>query len=77
MRSVSLAMRQYSLYLKMGDTTSLCTSVIHIDLNTVPKGNTSMVVTFYMVTLCNFVVLMLSMVGDPLLGNGCGSPNHM
>jgi len=31
----------------------------------------------YTITLRNFVVLMLSMVGDPLLGNRCGSPNHI
>ena len=28
-------------------------------------------------TLRNFVVPTLSMVGDPLSGNGCGSPNHV
>ena len=33
-------MGQYSFYLKMGDTTSLHTSVIHTDPNTVPEGNT-------------------------------------
>ena len=31
----------------------------------------------YTITLRNFVVPTLSMVGDPLSGNGCGSPNHM
>ena len=31
----------------------------------------------YTITLRNFVVPTLSMVGDPLSGNGCGSPNHI
>ena len=29
------------------------------------------------ITLRNFVVPTLSMVGDPLSGNGFGSPNHI
>jgi len=33
--------------------------------------------TFYTITLRNFVVPTLSMVSDPLSGNGCGSPNHI
>jgi len=32
---------------------------------------------FYTITLRNFVVPTLSMVGDPLSGNGFGSPNHI
>jgi len=32
---------------------------------------------FYAITLRNFVVPTLSLVGDPLSGNGCGSPNHI
>ena len=31
----------------------------------------------YTITLRNFVVPTLSLVGDPLSGNGCGSPNHI
>jgi len=31
----------------------------------------------YAITLRSFVVPTLSMVGDPLPGNGCGSPNHV
>ena len=31
----------------------------------------------YTITLRIFVVPTLSMVGDPLSGNGCGSPNHI
>jgi len=32
---------------------------------------------FYTITLRNFVVQTLSIVGNPLSGNGCGSPNHI
>jgi hypothetical protein len=46
MTMVSLAMGQYSFYLKMGDTTSLHTSAIHTDSNIVPKGNNSMVILY-------------------------------
>jgi len=31
----------------------------------------------YTISLRNFVVQTLSMVGDPLSRNGCGSPNHI
>ena len=34
-------------------------------------------IPFYTITLRNFVVPTLSMVGDLLSGNGCGSPNHI
>ena len=34
-------------------------------------------IMFYTITLRNFVVPTLRVVGDPLSGNGCGSPNHI
>jgi len=31
----------------------------------------------YTITLCNFAVPTCCLVGDPLSGNGRGSPNHI
>ena len=47
------------------------TSITPIRLHVVDRYN------FYTITLRNFVVPTLSMVGDPLSGKGCGSPNHI
>ena len=35
-------------------------------------------IIFYLIILFNVIVLtLLSLVRGPLLGNGCGSPNHI